>query len=60
MAYRSRRYIAEKYKNLKFDIENYLDVFNEDLDDKLTDEEVRAVKNNIVDNMKAMMKELEK
>lgn len=60
MAYRSRRYIAEKYNRLKFDIEDYLDVFNEDKKDKLTDEEVRAVKDNVIDSMKAIIKELEK
>lgn len=60
MAYRSRRYIAEKYEPIKYDIESYLDVFNKEIRDKLTDEEVEKVKGNIIENMKAIIKELEK
>lgn len=60
MAYRSRRYLAEKYKIVKFSMEGFLDIFNTDLDDKLTDEEVDRIKNELIDNMKAIEKEISK
>ena len=60
MAYKSRRYIRDKYEKVKYDLEVYLDILNKDKKDKITDEEANAVKNNVIDNMQAIIKELEK
>ena len=60
MAYKSRRYIRDKYEEVKYDLEVYLEILNKDKKDKITDEEANAVKNNVIDNMQAIIKELEK
>lgn len=60
MAYKSRRYIRDKYEKVKYDLEVYLDILNKEKDDKITDTEANAVKYNVIDNMEAIIKELQK
>lgn len=60
MAYKSRRYIRDKYEEVKYDLEVYLEILNKDKKDKITDEEANAVKYNVIDNMEAIIRELQK
>lgn len=60
MAYKSRRYIRDKYEEVKYDLEVYLEILNKDKKDKITDEEADAVKYNVIDNMEAIIKEIQK
>lgn len=60
MAYKSRRYIRDKYEEVKYDLEVYLEILNKDKEDKITDAEANAVKYNVIDNMEAIIRELQK
>lgn len=60
MAYKSRRYIRDKYEEVKYDLEVYLEILNKDKKDKITDAEANAVKYNVIDNMEAIIRELQK
>lgn len=57
MKYISRRYLSEKWKNLKWDMENALDVCGGLNGDSVSEEDFNNVKNDIKENMRAIWKE---
>lgn len=57
MGYVSRRYLCEKWRKVKWDMEKVLEVEDGE-EDKVSGEDVRAVRAEIADNFNAIMKEL--
>ena len=57
MKYISRRYLSEKWENLKWDMESALDVCGGLNGDSISEESFNNVKNDIKENMKAIWKE---
>lgn len=57
MGYVSRRYLREKWRKVKWDMEKVLEV-EDGAEDKVSGEDVRAVRAEIADNFNAIMKEL--
>lgn len=57
MGYVSRRYLSEKWRKVKWDMEKVLEV-EDGAEDKVSGEDVRAVRAEIADNFNAIMKEL--
>lgn len=57
MGYVSRRYLHEKWRKVKWDMEKVLEV-EDGAEDKVSGEDVRAVRAEIADNFNAIMKEL--
>lgn len=60
MAYISRNYLREKYKALKWDMENVLRVLSETQEDSVDAEDVLKTLPNIRDKMESIIIELEK
>lgn len=59
MGYVSREYLKEKYLKVKYDLEIYLDILNDDLYDQIPDDKVKRVRNNIKNSFNAIIGELE-
>jgi hypothetical protein len=57
MGYVSRRYLNEKWRKVKWDMEKVLEV-EDGAEDKVSGEDVRAVRAEIADGFNAIMKEL--
>ena len=57
MKYISRRYLSEKWENLKWDMENALGVCEGLNGDSVSEESFNNIKNDIKENMKAIWKE---
>lgn len=55
----SRRYLNEKWRRAKCDMEGFLEVSNEELPDRISASEVETCKYSVIDNLKAIIKELE-
>ena len=60
MGYISRNYIKEKYLKLKYDMENFLCVLDDDLPDKIDEENALKAINNVKDNYQSIIEELNK
>lgn len=58
--YYSRRYLKEKYQSVKSDLEDYLEIFNDDLGDRIEPELVQNVKNSITYKLESILHELNK
>lgn len=58
MEYVSRKYLREKYKKLKSDMENVLQVLDEDLSDSIDNEDVKRVFYTIEDSSQSIIDEL--
>lgn len=57
MGYVSRRYLHEKWRKVKWDMEKVLEV-EDGAEDKVSGEDARAVRAEIADSFNAIMKEL--
>ena len=55
--YVSRRYLREKWEDLKWDMENIIKVYDDVFDD--ASEEAERVKANVLDKLDAIKKEIE-
>lgn len=55
--YVSRRYLREKWEDLKWDMENIIRVYSDDGDD--VSEEAERVKANILDKLESIRREVE-
>ena len=61
MRYVSRRYLEEKWDNLKWDMENFLDVYcKETNEDKVDEETLKRCTYDIVDMCTCIINELSK
>lgn len=54
----SRKYIREKYKRLKYDMENTLNILDENAEDKISEEDVRRTYLNIRESALSILDEL--
>ena len=55
-----RRYLRENYNRLKYDMEKFLNVLNDEIEDKIDKNEVLKVYPNIQESSQAIIEELQK
>lgn len=60
MGFVSRKYIREKWNSAKRDIEGYLSIHDENISDKIPEDEVKACIDNIQYQFKNILDELKK
>lgn len=58
MGFVSRSYIREKWNSLKWDMEKYLDILNEEAPDKIEEKDIEKVLPNINDKFDSIINEL--